>query len=306
MSKPSNAAGRAGRAPHPSDSWTVALDREAAAPRDPGRFARAMRHPAYPRASAYDPVWLFRNQMGPNCLWLIEDLARHMALSPGQRVLDLGCGAALTSIFLAREHGVEVWAADLWIDPADNQARVREAGVGDRVYPLRLEAHHLPFALGFFDAVVSVDAFHYFGTDVRYLSYLAQFVRPAGLVGVVSPANSIDPDDESAVPLPDALLEEIGADWFTFRSPRWWRRHWSRTHGVTVEEAAMVEDGRELWLRHLDAAEAWSGVPAQEQFDGGLLFSPGGRTLGFCRLLARRQEGPTLGFGPGEFASRIA
>jgi len=36
-----------------------------------------------------------------------------LTLRPGMRVLDLGCGTALTSIFLAREYDVEVWATDL-------------------------------------------------------------------------------------------------------------------------------------------------------------------------------------------------
>jgi len=42
-----------------------------------------------------------------------------------------------------------------------------------------------PFAQGFFDAVISVDAYQYFGTDALYLDYLSRFVRPSGLLGVV-------------------------------------------------------------------------------------------------------------------------
>jgi hypothetical protein len=41
---------------------------------------------------------------------------------------------------------VAVVAADLWVDPTDNQRRGREAGVEDRVLPVRLEAHDLPFS----------------------------------------------------------------------------------------------------------------------------------------------------------------
>jgi SAM-dependent methyltransferase len=264
-----------------------------------------MRHDDHPRASAYNPRWVFGNLMGPNCLWLAEDLTRRMGLAPGQRVLDLGCGAALTSIFIAKEYGAQVWAADLWIAADANAARATEAGVADLVFPMRVEAHHLPFPRGFFDAVVSVDAYHYFGTDLRYLSYLAQFVRPGGVIGMASPANAVDPDEAAAPPAPE-LLAQLGADWFTFRSAEWWGRHWGRTRGVAVEEAAMVENGRELWCRYLEAAEAWSGEPKAEQFDGRLLFSADGQSLGFCRVIARRGEGPTLDFGPGEFATRIA
>lgn len=304
MHHTNDSAAAATPAAHPSASWTSVLNAQPEGPLEPERFARAMRHERFPRASSYDPAWTFRNLMGPNCLWLAEDLARRLNLAPGQRVLDLGCGAAPTSIFLAREYGVEVWAADLWIDPDGNAARAAEAGVGERLFPLRTEARSLPFAHGFFDAVVSVDAFHYFGTDLRYLSYLAQYVKPGGAIAMASPANSLDPDD--APPPSRELFAELGADWFTFRSADWWRRHWSRTCGVSVEEAAMVEDGRALWLRHLEAAEAWTGVPAAEQPDGRLLFSPEGATLGFCRVVARRTGGRTLQFGPGEFETRIA
>ena len=50
-----------------------------------------------------------------------------------------------------------------------------------------LEAHTLPFAQGFFDALLSFDAYHYFGTDDLYLGYVSQFVRPGGSLGIVVP-----------------------------------------------------------------------------------------------------------------------
>jgi SAM-dependent methyltransferase len=275
-------------------------------PRDPDLFAALMRHPSFPRASRYDPAWVFANMMGPNPLWLAEDLARRMEIAPGARLLDLGCGKALTSIFLAREYGAEVWAADLWIDPTENAARALEAGLGTSVFPLRAEARRLPFAQGFFDAVISVDAYHYFGTDVRYLSYLAQFVRPGGRIGMASPANEADPDAPGAPAPSPELFEALGADWLTFRSAAWWERSWSRTRGVTVEHAEMVEDGWSLFRRSLEAAEAWSGVPVAEQPDAAMLHAPEGRSLGFCRIVARRDEARPLEFGPGGYACRIA
>jgi cyclopropane fatty-acyl-phospholipid synthase-like methyltransferase len=75
----------------------------------------------FPRASTYDAQWVLKNAMaGPPALWLVEWLAEAMTLQPGMRVLDLGCGRATSSIFLAKEFGVTVWAADLWIKPTDN------------------------------------------------------------------------------------------------------------------------------------------------------------------------------------------
>jgi len=66
----------------------------------------------FPRSSRYDPDWVMDNQMGPNALWLMEWLSQQLDLVPGMKVLDLGCGKALSSIFLAREFGLQVWAAD--------------------------------------------------------------------------------------------------------------------------------------------------------------------------------------------------
>jgi ubiquinone/menaquinone biosynthesis C-methylase UbiE len=51
------------------------------------------------------------NVMGPHPLWLAEWLTGAMRLEPGMRVLDLGCGTALTTVFLAREFGVHVTAS---------------------------------------------------------------------------------------------------------------------------------------------------------------------------------------------------
>ena len=38
----------------------------------------------------------------------------------------------------------------------------------------------LPFAESSFDAIVSFDAYHYFGTDDLYLGYISAFLKPGG------------------------------------------------------------------------------------------------------------------------------
>jgi SAM-dependent methyltransferase len=141
----------------------------------------------FPRASKYDGRWLVENTMGPHPLWLAEYLAEAVPLAPGMRVLDLGCGKAISSIFFAMEFGVRVTAADLWVDPADNAGRIEAAGLSGQVTPVRAEAHALPFGEGEFDAIVSLDAYHYFGTDDLYLGTIAKFLEPGGTLGVVVP-----------------------------------------------------------------------------------------------------------------------
>ena len=95
-----------------------------------------LKNERYPRSAKYSPRWVVDAAMGPNPLWQAEALADVMPLDPGMRVLDMGCGTALSSIFLAKELGVEVWATDLWIKPDENLRRMAEADVEDQVHPI--------------------------------------------------------------------------------------------------------------------------------------------------------------------------
>ena len=127
----------------------------------------------FPRSSKYHPDWVISGASGgANALWLTEWLAEGLDLHSHMRVLDLGCGLAMSSIFLRREFGVQVWATDLWFSAANNLQGIRDADVDDGVFPLHADARSLPFATEFFDAVVSIDSFVYYGTDDLYLNYL--------------------------------------------------------------------------------------------------------------------------------------
>ncbi|MFG3157691.1 SAM-dependent methyltransferase [Streptomyces sp. NPDC048219] len=250
-------------------------------------------HSAYPRSNGYDPRWIIEHQMGPHPLWLLEWLAPALGLDglpPGARVLDLGCGRALTSVFLAREYDLQVTAADLWIRPDENARRVAEAGVADRVLPVYAEAHDLPFGESTFDAVVSIDAYQYFGTSDLYLPTLTRLLRPGGRIGVVVPALREEPE---GVEPPEHLKPHWDPGFWAFHSPAWWRRHWTRSGAVEVEAADWQPDGCRDWLR-------WSEVCAAEspsEFMAGmardsveLLRADEGRALGFARVVGRRTD----------------
>src|SRR4051794_34627726 len=101
----------------------LAARRKKPEPADPEAVAELWRVEQFPRSATYDPAWFHMNHMGPNVLWLTEALTQVMPLEPGMRVLDLGCGTALSSIFLARELDVSVFAADLWVAPSGNWER---------------------------------------------------------------------------------------------------------------------------------------------------------------------------------------
>src|SRR6478672_383710 len=138
----------------------------------------------FPRATSYDPAWVQQHSMGENVLFNLESLTEKMQLKPGMRVLDLGCGKAISSVFLATEFKVQVWAVDPAVPATENLARITEARVADKVFPLEADARALPFAEEYFDAVIVVDSYTYFGTDEKYLPYICKFLKPGGTIAI--------------------------------------------------------------------------------------------------------------------------
>jgi SAM-dependent methyltransferase len=233
----------------------------------------------FPRSTKYNPEWLLASASGgANALWVTEWLSQALELRPGMRVLDLGCGRAASSIFLRREFDVEVWAADLWFSPSENMERIRDAGVDGGVFPIHADARSLPFAPGFFDAVVAVDSFPYFGTDDLYLNYLSRFVKPAGQLGIAG-AGLVQEIGHS---FPDHLRSWWTQDLWALHSAEWWRRHWERTGIVDIVVADTMAEGWERWLEwHL-------AVAPDNEPEIRALGVDRGRYLGYVRVVGRR------------------
>jgi len=239
----------------------------------------------FPRSSRYHPDWLIASASGgANSLWLTEWLMTGLELRPGMRVLDLGCGRACSSIFLHREFGVQVWATDLWFSASENIQRIRDAGVEDGVFPIHADARSLPFAAGFFDAIVSIDSFVYYGTDDLYLSYLARFVKPGGQVGIAGAGLTQEIDG----PVPEHLQGWWTEDLWCLHSATWWRRHWDRTGIMQIELADSMPDGWQGWLDwHMT-------ICPDNRAEIEALKADRGQYLGYVRMVGRRQPGAKL------------
>jgi len=235
----------------------------------------------FPRSSQYHPDWVLANASGgANALWLTEWLTTALDLRPGTRVLDLGCGRASSSIFLRREFGVQVWAADLSFSASENMQRIRDAGVEDGVFPLHVDARALPFASDFFDAVVCVDSFPYFGTDDLYLNDLARLVKPGAPVGIAGAGLMREIEGF----LPDHLREWWTQDLWCLHSAAWWRWHWERTGIMDIDLADTLPDG---WQRWLDWQRA---VAPDNETEIKAVEADRGTYLGYVRLVGRRNS----------------
>lgn len=235
----------------------------------------------FPRSNKYNPEWLVAGcSGGANPLWLTEWLTSRVDLRPGMRVLDLGCGRALSSIFLRREFEVEVWAVDLWFSASENLQRIRNADVEHGVHPIRSDARSLPFANDFFDAIISIDSFPYYGTDDLYLSYLSRFVKPGGQIAIAGAG--LTREIEGAVP------ERLASWWepamYCLHSASWWRSHWQKTGIVNVELSDTMPDGWQFWLQ-------WQNVVSPENLEEiCAIESDAGDYIGYVRVAARRRQ----------------
>ena len=239
----------------------------------------------FPRSSKYHPEWVIASASGgANALWLTEWLTDALDLRSDMRVLDLGCGLAMSSIFLRREFGVQVWATDLWFSASHNLQRVRDANVADGVFPIHADARSLPFATEFFDAVVCIDSFVYYGTDDLYLNYLARFLKPGGVLGVAGAG--LMQEIEGSVP--DHLQGWWEPSMCCLHSAEWWRRHWERTGILDIDLADTLPDGWQLW-------RDWQTVIAPDNAaEIQALEADRGRYLGYVRLVGRRRTDARL------------
>jgi len=161
----------------------------------------------YIRSEAYATSELMAKIMGPNPIKLEEELLQDHRIPAGAVVCDLGSGQGLTSVFLAKEYGFTVYAADLWSDPEENRRFFREMGLDDRqIIPVHADATALPFEKEFFDAVISTDSYNYFGRDPEYLDQkLLPFVKKGGYLYIAIPGMKRDCHED----LPPELLEQI-------------------------------------------------------------------------------------------------
>ena len=195
--------------------------------------------------SKYGEEFVSGNLMGPNSLKLIEELSAHLDIRSGMRVLDLGCGKGLTSIFLADNYDVTVYATDLWIPASENYERFKSKKLDGKIIPIHAEARALPYADEYFDLIVSVDAYHYFGTDELYLSeVLSRFAKKGGQIAIAVPGFK----EEFTDGIPEYLRQFCAEnDLLTFHSNIWWKNLWSKTRCVEVIKSFDLQCSDQAW-----------------------------------------------------------
>ncbi len=175
----------------------------------------------FSKTAIYNRDFLNANMMGPNSMLILEELLQNIELKKGMRVLDLGCGRGLTSIFLAKEYGVQVFSLDLWIPASENYARFKEMGVDELAVPIHADANEMPFADGYFDAVISVDAYHYIGNnDTFFAEKVKPLLKKNALVALAFPGMKCEVHQNVPEDMKPYWDDEALSMW---QSIDWWR-----------------------------------------------------------------------------------
>lgn len=161
--------------------------------------------------------------MGPNSARILEELFTKypLHLTEKDEILDLGCGTGLTSLIIAKETGAKVYANDLWISTQDNAKRFEQWGFKKQIIPVQEDANALNFAKNKFNALISVDAYHYFaGKNNFFENKILPFLKnnSAVLIGIPGIKNEYSGRSE------ELLSEWLGDEAYMFKSTSQWKK----------------------------------------------------------------------------------
>lgn len=193
--------------------------------------------------SGWNTDFLRQNMMGPSCVRLAEELLSRLDVTRWRRVLDLGCGMGLSSMYLAGTTPAEIVAFDLWIDATQNQERFANFGLEERILPLHGDVHAMPFARRCFDALVCIDSYTYYGAKPGFVdTHVAPYVKRGGVIALAIPGLLEEFEDGVPVELAPYWQEDIH-----FHTAAWWRDLLERSRAITVEECFSFACHAQAW-----------------------------------------------------------
>lgn len=235
----------------------------------------------YIKSEKYNTPELMKMIMGPNPIKLEEELLQEHKIPENAVVCDLGSGQGLTSVFLAKEYGFTVYAADLWSDPAENRKFFDSMGVSpDKLIPVKADATDLPFEKDFFDAIVSTDSYNYFGRDESFLDKkLLPFVKSSGYIYIAIPGMKKDCHDKLP---PELLLSWTPKQLEYMHDVKYWTDMVSKCAGAEVISVNEMESNDEVWADWLKQDNEYA-VGDRKSMEAG-----GGKYLNFISIVLRK------------------
>lgn len=199
------------------------------------------------KADKYKELFTEQFLMGPNSVRLLDEMLERYPIERDMRILDLGCGKGLTSLFLAKETCAKVFATDLWIDATDNYKRIQKWGIEDVVIPIHADANDLPYAKDFFDVVVSIDSFHYFANQPDFfMEKMLPLLKNDGIAIIAMPGlrNEIHGSE------PQLILDWINGEnneYELYHSRQWWKEYFGTSDKFELVQDFELDNFRIAW-----------------------------------------------------------
>jgi SAM-dependent methyltransferase len=185
---------------------------------------------------------------------LLRHVAQALALSPGQTLVDLGCGRGGPGLWLAREAGVSLVGVDfsrVAVSHAAQRADVFGLAGRARFVVGDLTGTGLPDASA--DAAVSVDAFHFAADPAAAAVEVRRVLRPGGRLVLTNWQPKVPGD----VRLPGRmridwprLLRGAGFVGVQIEGRPEWQDLWTRIHRVALD---LGDPGDDALLADLQA-----------------------------------------------------
>lgn len=220
--------------------------------------------------------------MGPNPIKLLEELMTQNKTPKGSFVMDLGSGQGLTSIFLVKEYGFKVIAADLWSDPTEVEKFFSSVGLSENeIKAVHADAENLKFNGESFDAVYSIDSYHYFGRDESFLDEkLLPFVKRGGYIYIAIPGMKKDCHDNP----PEELLLSWSPEQLAYiRDINYWKKVFSASVDSDIVFLSEMESNEEVWADWLKCDNEYAAGDRKSMEAGG------GQYLNFIAAVLRKK-----------------
>lgn len=227
---------------------------------------------------------IYANCMGPNPIKLLEWNLENLNIPSGSKILDLGSGLGLTSVYLANKFDAEVIALDKGVSPDKVLATMQQCKPHQKMpLPLKGDARDLPFPSNFFDFVIATDSFIYFGTDDLYIPYISRFIKKDGYLCFTVPG--FNQDVSGAAELPDHLKPFWSDECWTWHTQAWWQHHLIRTGYLQVLECESMINSYLFWKE-----EALKGPLDWRDNDLSVIEQDQGQYMGFIKVVAQRKN----------------
>ncbi len=139
--------------------------------------ARAYSHPA--------ARYLLGDSLHPGGLALTEEVASDLNLTPGSRVLDVGCGPGATSLFLAKKYGATVTGVTLEeAGAAELESHARKQGLEAQIDVITGDIASVDLSPTMFDAAIAECVVSIFDDKPAVLRRIFDAVQPGGRLAI--------------------------------------------------------------------------------------------------------------------------